>query len=219
MVSYLIFRFLSLLRFVSLLSETQNECPSYLVPRKLGACNLKCRMEREVCGKMICYSFWNLISVVPSIVRLYVLVGRSIFFSVTTALHLDLGPESLNLFPVHSGFQAIPSSSFSLTSPLSSTCSLYAGPRWLSGGDGKCGGGDSNGSPFAYTLFFCFDGCHFDIASLCNRAVSCHCSSLYSQQPDLNYPPPLLYINSYHRPRLRDSLLPRPRRRAKSLLR
>lgn len=31
--------------------------------------------------------------------------------------------------------------------------------------------------------------------------------------------PPLLYINSYHRPRLRDSLLPRPRRRAKSLLR
>lgn len=72
--------FFSLLRFVSLLSDTQNECPSYLVPRKLGVCNLKCRMEREVCGKMICYSFWNLISVVPSIVRLYVLVGRSIFF-------------------------------------------------------------------------------------------------------------------------------------------
>lgn len=92
-VSYFIFRFLSLLRFVSLLSDTQNECPSYLVPRKLGACNLKCRMEREVCGKMICYSFWNLISVVPSIVRLCVLVGRSIFFPSQPHFTLILGPN------------------------------------------------------------------------------------------------------------------------------
>lgn len=60
------FRFLSLHRLVSLLSETQNERPSYLAPRKHGACNVKCRMEREVCGKMICYTFWNL-----SIIRLY----------------------------------------------------------------------------------------------------------------------------------------------------
>lgn len=53
------------------------------------------------------------------------------------------------------------------------------------------GGGDSNGSPFVYTLFFCFNSCHFDIASL-----YIHCSSLYSQQPDLNYSPPSIVITA-----------------------
>lgn len=102
MVSYFIFRFLSLLRFVSLLSDTQNEFPSYLVPRKLGACNLKCRMEREACGKMICYSFWNLISVVPSIIRLY---GGQFFFSSQPHFTVILGPNRSICFPSTPAFK------------------------------------------------------------------------------------------------------------------